>query len=405
MNIDRLKEHAIAEIEAAEERLCEVSRAIQAQPEIGYHEFEAAALLIDGLETHGFEVQRGLAGLPTSFRATLRGRDPGPTVALLAEYDALPEVGHGCGHNLIGAGALGAAIGLKAVMAELPGRLLAIGTPAEEFTGRLHIPGTPDHQRATGGGKIQMLEAGVFDDVDVCLMFHPSTENKVIRSNLAFAVLELEFEGRPAHAAADPWNGVNALDGILLTYMGINALRQHIQTDTRIHGIITHGGDAANIIPERATASFMVRAPNRAGVEALVERVVHCAEGAALATGARLIDRHLITVDNVRINPTLQGTVIDNFVTLGAEPPPPIRGYGSTDFGNVSQYRPGSHFYVGTHPADMAWHSEAVAEGSVSDEAHAGMLLGSKVLAMTAIDLLSTPGLVDDIRRDFESGG
>ncbi len=405
MNIDQLKEHAIAEIEAAEGRLREVSRAIQAAPEVGYHEFEAAALLVDGLETHGFEVQKGLAGLPTSFRATLRGRDPGPTVALLAEYDALPEVGHGCGHNLIGAGALGAAIGLQAVMGELPGLLLVIGTPAEEFTGRLHIPGTPDHQRATGGGKIQMLEAGVFDDVDVCLMFHPSTENKVIESNLAFAVLELEFEGRPAHAAADPWNGVNALDGILLTYMGINALRQHIQTDTRIHGIITHGGDAANIIPERATASFMVRAPNRAGVEALVERVVHCAEGAALATGARLIDRHLITVDNVRINPTLQDTVIDNFVTLGAEPPPPIRGYGSTDFGNVSQYRPGSHFYVGTHPADMAWHSEAVAEGSVSDEAHAGMLLGSKVLAMTAIDLLSTPGLVDDIRRDFESGG
>jgi metal-dependent amidase/aminoacylase/carboxypeptidase family protein len=234
-------------------------------------------------------------------------------------------------------------------------------------------------------------------------MIHPSTENKVIESNLAFAVLELTFKGQPAHAAADPWNGVNALDGILLTYMGINALRQHISSDTRIHGIITHGGDAANIVPERASARFMVRAPDREGVESLLGRVVDCARGAAKATGAELEDHHLITVDNVRTNRALQRIVKHNFVALGAEEPEPVRGYGSTDFGNVSQHCPGTHFYVASHDPGINWHSADVAKAATSDQAHAAMELGSKVLAMTAIDLLSNPDLLAEVNQEFEA--
>jgi amidohydrolase len=403
MKPEDLKQRAAAEIEVEEPRLIDLSKAIQADPEPGYEEFEASGRLTDALEERGFVVERGVAGLPTAFSATLGTDDASPTVAFLAEYDALPEIGHGCGHNLIAAGTLGGAVGLQAVIDQLSGRLVVLGTPAEEFTSRLHVPGTPPDERAVGGGKVKLLEAGLLDDVDVCLMFHPSTQNKLVESNLAFAVVELAFKGQPAHAAADPWNGVNALDGVLLTYIGINALRQHVKADVRIHGIITEGGAAANIVPERAAARFMVRAADRAGVEEVLKRVIACARGAALASGAELDADHLITIDNIRVNQALQQIVADNFVAFGAEAPKPVAGYGSTDFGNVSQYRPGVHFYVATHPPDISWHSAAVAKGSVSDQAHAGMLLGSKVLAATAIDLLSSGELLETVERGFRS--
>jgi amidohydrolase len=357
-------------------------------PEIGHQEFKASAWLSDDLEEHSFDVERGIADLPTAFSATLRSDTPGPTIALFAEYDALPDVGHGCGHNLIGAGTIGAALGLQTVFDDLPGRLQVFGTPAEELV--------------SGGGKVTMLERGAFNEADVCVMFHPWTENAiVVGGNLAFTAFDFQFKGKPAHAAADPWNGINALDGVLLTYMNVNALRQHVKSDVRIHGIITDGGEAANIVPQRATAHFMVRAPDLEQLDDLIVKVKDCAKGAALATGTELaIERHA-TVKNLRRNSALQQVIVDNFALLGEDVTERGRQYGSTDFGNVSHEVPGCHFYVATHAPGINWHSAAVAEATLSDEAIAGMLLGSKVLAMTAIDLLTRPDVLETVQGEF----
>ena len=388
METETLKEQAIAGIEGAREHLIELSNRLYENPEVGLEEFKAAAWLSADLEERGFAVERGIAGLPTAFRAVLDSEREGPTVALFAEYDALPEVGHGCGHNLIGAGTIGAAIGVQAVMDQLPGQVQVFGTPAEELV--------------SGGGKVTMLEAGAFSETDVCMMFHPWTEaGVVVGGNLAFTAFDFDFKGKPAHAAADPWNGINALDGVLLTYMNVNALRQHIRSDVRMHGIVTNGGEAANIVPERATAHFMVRAPDRERLEDLVLKVKDCARGAALATGTELSIERFTTIDNLRRNRSLQRIIVDNFGLLGEDIKERGRQYGSTDFGNVSHRIPGDHFYVATHTPGINWHSGAVADACLSDQAIAGMLVGSKALAMSAIDLLARPELLEQVRQDF----
>src|SRR3954453_5688682 len=248
------------------------SHDIHANPELAFREHRASARLADELEQGGFTVERGAGGLPTAFRASLSYGQPGPTIAILAEYDALPGIGHACGHNVIATSALGAGLAVARSGVEFEGTLLVIGTPAEEG----------------GGGKILLAEAGVFDDVDVAYMLHPSQTNMVKRGSLANSRVEIIFHGRAAHAAGAPDLGINALEAVIQTFVGVNARRLHMRDDARVHGIITDGGKAVNIIPDRAAARFSVRASDRAYQRRLIGMVRQAAEAGALATGATL---------------------------------------------------------------------------------------------------------------------
>ncbi len=385
----QLKEKASTQIDALAEELFDLSRKIQSHPEIAYEEVQAARWVSDVLEKHGFEVQRRVGGVETAFVATTEGGQPGPKIALIAEYDALPVVGHGCGHNLIAAGAVGAAVGLKAVMPRVGGVLQVFGTPAEECT-------------TEPGGKIRLLEADAFEGVDLCLMFHPWTATQLIDSDLAVAVLDLSFEGKAAHAAADPWRGANALDGVLLTYMNINALRQHVKSDVRIHGIVTHGGDAPNVVPEKASARFLVRSVDKEYLHQVVSRVEDCAAGAALATGTTVIVERHVTIESSLCNRVLESVVKENLQAEGIEFQEGVFIPGSTDFGNLSQRVPSYWFMLKTHSSGVNWHSRAVAGEAVSDGAHAAMLAGAKVLAMSCIDLFVNPELVRRVQEEFD---
>ena len=289
-------------IDAAREELVGVALDIHAHPELNYQEHYAAKLLSDTLEGHGFAVERGVGGVETAFRATLQGgAGDGPTVAILAEYDALPEIGHGCGHNLIAMAAVGAGLGVKANLASLPGRVVVIGTPAEEG----------------GGGKIRLLEAGVFKEVDVCLSSHPSSNRTIIPEDipmdeswsLAMVGYRYIFHGKAAHAAAAPEEGINALNAVIHLFSGIDALRQHLRDDVRIHGIITDGGLAPNVVPEFAAANFMLRCRDRRYLsDVVVGKVEQVAQGAALITGATLeVEPYYPFYENVLPNGVLAG--------------------------------------------------------------------------------------------------
>jgi len=266
------KNTVCAHVDSIKDRLLTVSQDIFDHPELKFEEVHAAQVLADELRKDGFSVEPGVAGLDTAILATHPQTSVGPTVAILGEYDALPEIGHACGHNLIAASALGASLALGAIKADLPGKLVFMGTPAEEG----------------GGGKVIMIEAGLFDGVDAAMMFHPSSHTVVDRGSLAITEVKLEFTGKPAHASASPEKGINALDAVIQTFNGLNALRQHIKDGARIHGIITNGGAKPNIVPEVAAAEFYVRAPESDYRDELLEKLRRCAEGAALATGATL---------------------------------------------------------------------------------------------------------------------
>jgi len=268
-----LHHRALKAIDERREALYALSRAIHAKPEIAYQEREAAIRLTEFLEGAGFTVERSYREIETAYRGEARGRGPGPTVAILQEYDALPELGHACGHNLIAMMGVAASVGVRAVIDQLPGRVVAIGTPAEEG----------------GGGKVALIRAGGFDDVDAAMMIHPTSGRSLAgRHSLASNRVMVEFRGRAAHAASQPDLGINALDGILQLFNNVNAMRQQLRPDARVHGIITSGGSAANVIPDYAAARFSVRALDRRYQQEVLRRFVSCAEGAALATCTQL---------------------------------------------------------------------------------------------------------------------
>jgi len=388
MQTPPLKQQAWAAIHEHEGELRSLALRIKEHPETGYQEEQASTWQADYLAQHGFQVTKPFGGLPTAYSAC-QTAGAGPTIAFLAEYDALPGIGHGCGHNLIAGSCVGAGIGVAAVLAQTGGRVCVMGTPAEEF----------DNQKE---GKVRLLEAGAFEGVDVCLSMHPHTDNQVIASDVGFIGFDLVFHGRTAHAAADPWNGANALDGLILTYNNINALRQHVKPDVRIHGVVTDGGRVPNIIPERAAGRFMVRSRDPKVLEDVYARVQDCARAAALATATQVEINHITTVYNTRINPTLNRLICENFAQLG-EPlnEKPLDMGGSTDFGNVSQVIPSAFFVSKTHPAGIAWHSVEVAQGAGEEMALRSMIASACVLAGVAIDLLSDPELLVQVREDF----
>lgn len=386
--LESLKQKLLAEVDARRNELIRISDTIHANPELGFEEFKAAELLTTVLEKSGFSVERGVAGMQTAFIATAHGREPGPTVAFLGEYDALAGLGHACGHNIIGAAAVGAGLAMAAVLPELSGTVQVIGTPAEEG----------------GGGKVLMVDAGIFDAVDAAMMIHPGGRNLLGRLALTAYGITIEFSGKPAHAAAMPDEGINALDAILLTFNGINALRQHLRDDARIHGIITHGGDAPNIIPEYTRADLIVRAADTPYATIVLDRVRACAEGAAQATGARLEFKLSGPRYDARLpNPTLVMLFKENLETLGLEVELATGNerMGSSDIGNVSQVVPTIHPYLAIGPEEIGGHTAEFREAAASPAGHAALLNSAKALAMTAVDLLAEPANLAEAKRRF----
>ncbi|HEV8586768.1 MAG TPA: M20 family metallopeptidase, partial [Methylomirabilota bacterium] len=338
-----------------------LSRQIHDNPELAYQEVKAAGWLSDFLERQGFKVERGVAGVETAFRGTIETGD-GPTIAIMCEYDALPAIGHACGHNVIATAGAGAGAALAAVRERLPkGRIQVIGTPAEEG----------------GGGKVKLIKAGVFKSVDAAMMIH-GFDRWIMHSDLLGIVrVDFEFTGKASHASADPWEGINALDAVIQTFNNVSMLRQQIRPEARIHGIVTNGGAAANIIPEVAAAKFYVRAPDLDSLRALQKRVIACAEGAAKATGTTLTTREQPdnTYEPMKRNNTLLDLFRANAKTFGVVESPEVRDrLGSSDVGNVSQVIPTIQPYVRIAPDGTPWHSRAFAEAAVSPLAREGML-------------------------------
>ena len=395
-----LTETATKAIDAAREELFGIALDIHAHPELNYQEFHAAKLLSDTLEAHDFAVERGIGGVETAFRATLEGgAGDGPTVAVLAEYDALPEIGHGCGHNLIAMAGLGAGLGVQANIKNLPGRLVVIGTPAEEG----------------GGGKIKLLDAGVFDGVDICLSSHPSSNRTVIPQDipldeswsLAMVGFRYIYHGKAAHAAAAPEEGINALNSLIHLFTGIDALRQHLREDTRIHGIITDGGLAPNVVPEFAAANFMLRCRDRNYLsDVIVGKVLKIAEGAALISGATLeVEPYYPFYENVLPNGVLAENFRANAEAVGMRIDAPTggrRGSGaSTDFGNVSQVLPSLELRYAVSETPVPSHSRQMTETAITETALSSALNVAKVLSLTAGDFLRDPARLKEAQAEF----
>jgi amidohydrolase len=386
LDIKALKDSVIKEVEAHRRQLRDLSLKIHANPELGFNEVKASKLLTDYLQKNGFSVERGICQLATAFRASYgKGK---PAIAILAEYDALPQLGHACGHNLIAGIAVGAAVAARAAIDQCGGSILVIGTPAEEFY----------------GGKVLMAERGAFDKIDMAMMAHPGTHDSATTQALACITLEVEFFGKAAHAATRPETGINALEAMLLSFAAINALRQHIPDKARIHGIITDGGEAPNVVPAHSAGSFLVRAEDNAYLEELKEKVLNCFVGGAAATGARL-EYHWgdALYAPLRNNLTLAELFRQNINSLGRQMP--LFGdsrVGSTDMGNVSQLVPGIHPTIAVAPETVAIHSPDFAKAAASEAGIKGMLDAAKAMAMTVVDLVASPETAIKVKEEFE---
>ena len=387
-------------IDSSKQGLFELSKDVHAHPELNYEEFYSSDALAGFLEKHGLTVERGVGGVETAFRAVIPGgAGNGPAIAVLAEYDALPEIGHGCGHNLIAMAAMGAALGLKANAQDLPGTVMVIGTPAEEG----------------GGGKIRLLEAGVFEGVDATLSSHPFSNRTIIPEvsprgeswSLAMVGYRYMYHGKAAHAAAYPEMGINALNAVIHLFTGIDALRQHLRDDVRIHGVITDGGTAPNVVPEFAAANFMLRSRDgRYLADEVVGKVRAVAEGAAAMTGSRLeVEEFYPFYENVQPNVTLAQAMAANVQALGLKLDEPIPGRpgsgASTDFGNVSQAMPGYELRYAVSETPVPSHTRQMQETAVTDLALNNALLVAKALSLTASDLLRDPSMVEAAKAEY----
>ncbi len=384
---EQLKQQVADYIDGIADMLIQTSLTLHANPEIAFEEYQSAAMLADVAEEYGFQVQRGVAGLETAFLAESTGTDPGPTIAFLAEYDALPGLGHACGHNIIGTAATGAALAVQSIRSQIPGVIKLIGTPAEE----------------NGGGKAIMVERGTFAGVDAAMMIHPGTRAMVARGSIASNTVTLEFFGKSSHAAAAPDAGINALDACIQTFNSINALRQHLSQDVRIHGIITQGGTAVNVVPEYAAARFSVRAAESDASFEVVDKVVRCAESAAAAMGATVKVSHERHYANRIPNLVMANLFAENISSLGelVEEPEPNQRKGSSDMGNVSQILPAIHPYVTIAEPGVGGHTPEFAAAAASDWGNQALIRGAKALAMTAVDLFTQPDLLADAKSEF----
>jgi amidohydrolase len=380
---EQLKQH----LQEIQHKLWEMSDHLYHHPELGDQEFESMKLLVEFLKDHKFTVETGIVDRPTAFKAVYDSQKEGPTIAYLSEYDALPGVGHGCGHNMIGTMGAGAGVLLSKVIDEIGGRVVVLGTPAEE----------------TNGAKVPMAEQGVFADIDAAMILHPSDESYESGDSLAMDALQFEFSGKSSHAAASPEKGINALDGVLNLFSGINALREHVRSDVRIHGIITEGGVAANVVPDRAVAQFYVRAKDRTYLNEVVQKVKNIAQGASLMTGASLeISNYELSYDNMITNETLSELFTHNLLATGVEKVHKAKqSYGSIDMGNVSQVVPAIHPYIGLDSPGLVAHTKEFADITITENSHYILAKGALAMAGTGFDLIINKELLEKMKLEF----
>jgi amidohydrolase len=390
----------IAAIDSASASCRVVSDKIFEYKELGQQEFKSSALLMEELRKYGFKVTGDLkvpADLikdgvaKTAFRAELTGKGPGPTITIMLEYDALPN-GHSCGHNLIATSGLLAAAGLAKVMGETPGRILVIGTPDEE-------------RGSLGGGKIALLEGGHFEGSDVVLITHPGNRWSLDQRSLAIKRAIFTFKGKAAHAAASPHKGINALRAVILTFNSVDMLREHLRQDVRIHAIITKGGDRVNVVPDLAQAEFAVRAMDTATMEETYKKVVNCARGAELATGAMLDfkEPRSFVKAPISVSP-LNRLVAEKLKALGVQEKDikSKEDFGSSDLGNVAHAYPTVNVVFKIAPDGTAGHSDAMREAAASEEGWKATVVTAKSLALTAYDLLTNPAKTEEIQDQFK---
>jgi amidohydrolase len=358
----------------ARDELIDLSRRIHDRPELAFHEVEAARLIVSVLENHGLPVAAPFAGLDTAFDA--RAGDGAMQVALLAEYDALPTIGHACGHNLIAAASVGAAIAVAPIVADLDLTLRVIGTPGEEI--------------GDGGGKVIMVERGVFDDIHAVLMIHPGAEDVLANPFYAISTFEVRYTGKESHAAMYPELGVNAADAFTIAQTAIGLMRQQLPTTVRVHGVVTHGGAAPNVIPGETRGRYMVRAPSLEELSDARERILPCFDAGAVGSGASL---EVIGGDKpyaeVRHDSVLGDAFAENWRLIGRSFPAPRerRAGASTDLGNVSRVVPSIHPLISVgSPPGVVNHQPAFAEVCVTSQAHDVMIDAAVALAWTAID-------------------
>jgi len=382
------KEAICSSVESMEAELWELAVFLHDHPELSGQEILARQELVSWLDRKGFECELGVAGIETAF-VGWGGACQRPAIAFIAEYDALPELGHACGHNLIAASAVGAAVALATACPELAGHICVIGTPAEEVS-KLHVKQT-------------MLDKGVFSNIDVALMMHPSDRTTTMGRNLAVDSVQFRFQGKPAHASKYPHLGASALDGAILTMTALEFLREHVRSDVRIHGIVSDGGLRANIVPEHASLSYMVRAETRSTLDEIKNRVLACAQAGALATGTTVEIDYEKGNDNKLLLPLLSDLLLANAVDVGADQVlDPEKELGSTDFGNVSHQLPSATLKVAFVPQGTPGHSRAWVKASRSERARKGVSVASKAMALTAERVLADPALLDQIQEQFE---
>ena len=390
MMLETLKRDVCAAIDALRGELVAASHAIHANPELAFEEKFAASLLASAVENHGLPVERGAYGVETGYAAEF-GPSGTPVMSLLSEYDALPGIGHACGHNVIATIGLGAALGLSKLGNKLTGRVRYLGTPAEE----------------RGGGKELMAQGGAFDGVDASMMVHPAGFDMVTMPCLAIAEVEAIYHGRAAHASAMPFRGLNALDAVVTAYQSVAQLRQHIQQTERIHGIITEGGMAPNIVPERAAGRFFVRARDGVELAVLKKRVQACLEAGALATGTRLEARWgKVDCLDLKTSWPLAAAYEANAKALGRELidpsalPPGLAG--STDRGNVSHRVPSIHPMIAVSPPNVVIHNAEFTAYAKADKADQAIVDGAKALAMTTLDFFASAELRAAAKTEFD---
>ena len=357
-------------------------------PEIGFEEFKTQSMLVKYLKEADFDVKEGVV-CKTDYIATYTSDKPGPVIGFMCEYDALPEVGHGCGHNMIAPISIGAAIGLKEVIDEIGGTIKVIGTPAEE----------------NFGGKVFMSEAGVFNDLDVALMIHPGNDNSVGGKSTAINPIKFEFFGKNAHAC-HPYDGASALDGAVSTYMQINMLRQFVKPGTFIHGIIRHGGDAANIIPAYASMEYYFRAPKMDYALEVTNKAIEIAKGACLAHGLTLKTSSFESpYPDTLVNYRLAELMKEKYELLGLEDIKPVdeEPGGSTDVGSVSYICPTIQGGIKIAGKEVLGHSKEMALATISEEGKIALGHGAKALAYMAYDLIVNKELLEEVKEEFHN--
>lgn len=373
------------------DELIQLSEYVFHNPEIGLEEFKSSGAHIALLNKYGFTVEENFLGFETAFKAIYKSDKPGPTIAYLVEYDALPGIGHGCGHNILGATSTGAGIILRKLIDEIGGTVYVLGSPAEE----------------NFGVKVDMAHNGVFDDVDVAMLAHPSSNHQLSGTTAEIVPLRFTFKGKTSHAAGSPEKGINALDACISLFNMVNALREHIKDSSRIHGVITEGGKAANIVPDLAIADFYVRTPVLGYMDELKEKVINCGKAAALGTGTELeISTYEAIYKGLVTNETMSGVYEKHLKEAGVKNISDGEvNHGSTDMGDVSQVCPtiSTSFAIVPDGEELTGHTVEFGQATLTDVAYKGMEDAIYALVATAIDIIEDEELLKKIKLEFET--